>query len=308
MAQSLPTLVEDPNDPGTFLIQDMAIVGASAGSGLPSVGSLPPQDTQLIWGSYGDNVFETGVDRGVLYLEGKGIPWIGLRSLSESSSGGEAQSYYLDGLKYANQVGSEEFSAKLDAYTYPDEFELCDGMRELDYGVAASQQVRKPFNLSYRTLIGNDVNGMEHGYKLHIVYNAKASPTERTYDSLSEEIDPMVFSWNLSTTPIHLAGYKPIAHLIIDSRKIHPYSLRAIEEILYGVGSRLARLPELEEMLEIIGNTIPVRIVQDYSTGLSPLIKSGAPDLYNGVRLGLFRAMPNTRLVETTTPGLYTLE
>lgn len=303
-----PTLVEDPNDPGTFLIQDMSLVGVPTGSDLPSGDALPPLRSQLVWGAFGESYFETGIDRGVLYLDDIGIAWTGLVSVSETSSGGEAQSHYLDGMKYANRVGSEEFAAKLDAYTYPDAFERCDGIRNIDYGVAASQQERESFGLSYRTRIGNDADGIDHGYKIHIVYNAMASPTEKRFDSLSNEVDPFVFSWKLSTTPIHIAGHKPIAHLVLDSRKLHPYSIRAIEDILYGTPTEAARLPDLEEMLHRIGNTVPVKIFEDYETGLSSLVKSNSPDLFNGTRFGLFKATPNTRLVETTTPGLYTLE
>lgn len=306
--QLIPTLIEDPNDPGTFLIQDMAMVGMPSGQPLPTGDPLPLQRTQLVWGSYGERYFETGVDRGVLYLDGVGIAWTGLVSVSESSSGGDAQSYYLDGMKYANKVGSEEFSAKLDAYTYPDEFELCDGTRAIEYGVSTTQQDRKPFGLSYRTRIGNDIDGIDHAYKIHIVYNVMASSTDKSYDSLSQDVDPTIFSWNLSTTPILMTGYKPIAHLIIDSRKLNPYSLRAIEDVLYGLEDTAARLPPLEEMLNVIGNTVPVRIVPNYEDGMSPLIRSNVPDLFNGSRFGMFRATPNTRLVETTTPGLFKLE
>lgn len=308
MAQSNPALIEDPNDPGTFLIQDMGFTGPPSGPERPFGGALPPQRTQLVWGAVGERYFETGIDRGVLYLDGLGIAWNGIVSVSDSTSGGEAKSYYIDGMKYANRVGAEEFAAKLDAYTYPDQFEVCDGTREIEYGTSVAQQDRKSFSLSYRTRIGNDIDGLDHGYKIHVIYNVMASPADKAYSSLGETDEPIVFSWGLSTTPILMTGYKPIAHVIIDSRKLSNHSLRAIEDVLYGKGDVPANLPYLEDLLAIIANAIPVKIIPDYPTGISSLIMSETPDLYNGTRFGIFQIAEHSRLVPSDTLGIFKLE
>jgi hypothetical protein len=173
--------------------------------------------TRLNWDVVGERTFETGVDRGVLYVDGSdGVPWNGLISVSESPSGADLSEYYIDGIKYLQLLAGEEFTATIDAFTYPDEFASCDGTRSVGNGLFVTQQPRKGFSLSYRSQVGNDVDGISHGYKIHVVYNALAAPSARQRNSLSDSIAPLNFSWQISTKPPRFAGYKPTAHLVID--------------------------------------------------------------------------------------------
>ena len=195
---------------------------------------------KLTWDQTGERYYETGVKKGVLYpqsTEGKypkGVAWNGLTAVTESPSGAEANPFYADDIKYLNLISAEEFGASIGAYTYPEEFEQCDGSAELAPGVSAGQQPRKMFGLCYRTVLGNDVDGNEHGYKLHIIYNAMAAPSEREYASVNDSPEPIEFSWELTTTPVSVKGMKPTASLTIDSTKADPEKLAALEEILYG--------------------------------------------------------------------------
>lgn len=206
--------------------------------------------TRLAWDSIGTRVYELGVERGVLYLDsGEGVAWSGLISVKESSSGGTAKPFYQDGVKYANRPSREEFEATIEAYTYPEEFARCDGTASIANGLFATRQRRKPFSLSYRTGLGNDVDGAEHGYKIHLVYNALAAPTDRSYDTISDDINPLNFSWNLTVRPPALLGYRPTAHFVIDSRDTPEAVMTAIEDILYGTENAAARLPTVGELV-----------------------------------------------------------
>lgn len=206
--------------------------------------------TRLAWGTVGKRFYEAGVDRGVLYLDGAdGIAWNGLVSVSESPTGGEVSAYYVDGYKYLENAASENFEATIEAYTYPDEFSVCEGTTPVTNGLFMTHQRKKSFGLCYRSKIGNDVDGMDHAYKLHLVYNALAAPSEHAHNTLTEEISPDNFSWKITTTPPDFAGYKPTAHLVIDTRDAPGGLIRQIEDILYGTDVDAARQPSPSELI-----------------------------------------------------------
>ena len=196
--------------------------------------------SKLVWDKTGERLFETGVSKGVLYPiqpEGvytKGYAWNGLSAVTESPSGAEATPIYADNIKYLNLLSTEEFAATIEAYTYPDEFAECDGSASLAKGVTIGQQARKMFGLCYRTEIGNDVDGNDHGYKLHLIYGAMAAPSEKAYATINDSPEAISFSWEVSTTPVNVSGFKPTASITIDSTKADPAKLAALEEILYG--------------------------------------------------------------------------
>ena len=194
---------------------------------------------KLVWDKTGERFYETGVKQGVLYIptEGvysKGVAWNGLTAVTESPSGAEATALYADDIKYLNLLSTEEFGATIEAYTYPDEFAVCDGSAELTKGVTIGQQKRSTFGLCYKTTIGNDTDGNDHGYKLHIIYGALATPSEKAYSTINDSPDAVTFSWEITTTPVNVTGQKPTASLVIDSTKADKTKLEALEAILYG--------------------------------------------------------------------------
>lgn len=203
--------------------------------------------TKLSWGQPGQRRYETGVDHGVLYIGGVGFAWSGLVSVREGHSGGENRAYHVDGIRYANRVTLEEFEATIEAYTYPEEFAACDGTKSLGSGLFVTQQRRREFGFSYRTQIGNDLEGLEYGYKIHIVYNALATPSDRSYESVSNSTKPFLFSWKIVTKPPVL-DFVPTAHFIIDSRTTPDGLLSQIEDILYGNAVEEPRLPSANEL------------------------------------------------------------
>lgn len=208
--------------------------------------------TKLVWNAIGERFFETGVERGVLYLDGvAGVPWNGLISVSESPSGGDVTPYYIDGIKYLNVVSGEEFAATIEAFTYPDEFNQCDGASRISNGLFATQQKKKSFGLSYRTRIGNDVDGVDHAYKIHVVYNAITTPTQRSNSTLTDSVEADNFSWSIVTKPPTFTGYKPTSHFVIDTREVTADLLSEIEDILYGSDTTPARLPDVPELISI---------------------------------------------------------
>lgn len=210
--------------------------------------------SRLVWHAVGERTFEVGVDRGVLYIQGSpGVPWIGLIAVNEQPVGGDVTPYYLDGIKYINHVANEEFEATIEAYTYPEEFAQCDGTLSVANGLFATQQPKKSFGLSYRTKVGNDVDGIDHAYKIHLVYNATAAPTQKANNSLSNEIDPFNFNWAIFTRPPTMQGVKPTAHFIIDSRDVPIDLLKTVEDILYGSADNNPRLPSVPELQFIFG-------------------------------------------------------
>ena len=194
---------------------------------------------KLVWDKTGERLYETGVDRGVLYVQSNGtypngVAWNGLTAVTESPSGAEATPLYADNIKYLNLMSAEEFGCTIEAYTYPEEFAECDGSAELATGVTIGQQARKTFGLSYRTKIGNDAAGDKFGYKLHLIYGGLASPSEKAYASINDSPEAITFSWEVSTTPVSVDGHSPTACITIDSTKVEPTKLAALEEILYG--------------------------------------------------------------------------
>lgn len=212
--------------------------------------------SKIVWDKTGERTYETGVKNGVLYIptEGvysKGVAWNGLTAVTESPSGAEATALYADDMKYLSLYSAEEFGATIEAYTYPDEFAQCDGSAELTKGVSIGQQNRKTFGLCYRTSIGNDTDGTNHGYKLHIIYGCMASPSEKAYSTINDSPEAITFSWEVTTTPVSVAGFKPTASITIDSTKADSTKLAALEDILYGKdgepGSE-ARLPLPDEI------------------------------------------------------------
>ena len=213
---------------------------------------------KLVWDESGKRVYETGVRNGVLYVQGengeyqKGVAWNGLTAVTESPSGAEPTALYADDIKYLELFSAEEFGATIEAYTYPEEFEACDGSASLGTGVTIGQQDRKAFGICYRTVVGNDVKGNEHGYKLHLVYGAKAKPSEKAYATVNDSPEAVTFSWEVTTTPVNVAGFKPTATVTIDSTKIQPDKLKAIEDKLYGTASEEATLPLPDEIKQII--------------------------------------------------------
>ena len=226
---------------------------------------------KLVWDKTGEHYYETGVKNGVLYPMSasgtypKGVAWNGLTAITESPSGAEATALYADDIKYLNLMSNEEFGATVEAYTYPDEFAECDGSASLTEGVYIGQQARKTFGLCYRTTLGNDSKGNDYGYKLHIIYGAMASPSKKAYSTINDSPDAITFSWELSTTPVAVANFKPTASLTIDSTKVDPQKLAELEEILYGkdgtgedhsTGAVDPRLPLPDEIATLMKGSI----------------------------------------------------
>ena len=213
---------------------------------------------KLVWDESGKRLYETGVEKGVLYVQGEngqyqqGVAWNGLTAVTESPSGAEPTALYADDIKYLELFSAEEFGATIEAYTYPEEFEACDGSASLGEGVTIGQQDRKAFGLCYRTVVGNDVKGNEHGYKIHLVYGAKAKPSEKAYATVNDSPEAVTFSWEVTTTPVNVAGFKPTASVTIDSTKIEAGKLKAIEDKLYGTETQEPTLlmpDEIKQML-----------------------------------------------------------
>lgn len=193
----------------------------------------------LTWDQTGERLYETGVKKGVLYVQTSGtypagVAWNGLTAVTESPSGAEATALYADDIKYLELISKEEFGGTIEAYTYPDEFAACDGSAALVEGVMLGQQSRSAFGLCYRTTIGNDSEGEAHGYKLHLVYGCKASPSEKAYATINDSPEAITFSWEFTTTPVDVTGFQPTSHIEIDSTKADETCLAALEKVLYG--------------------------------------------------------------------------
>lgn len=214
------------------------------------MGSFAP----LVWDETGKKLFETGVSNVALYPQdttgvyGTGVAWNGVTNISESPSGAEATTLWANNGKYLNLYSVEEYASSIEAYTYPDEFAECDGSAEIAKGVSIGQQTRKSFGLAYKTLIGSDTDGNDHGYKLHLVYGCKAAPSERSHATVNDSPEALSFSWEISTTPVSVTGHKPTASVEIDSTKVDPAKLAAFEKILFGSDTAAARLPLPDEV------------------------------------------------------------
>lgn len=212
---------------------------------------------KIVWDQTGERLYETGVKNGVLYIPtagvySKGVAWNGLTAVTESPSGAEATAIYADDIKYLSLMSAEEFGATIEAYTYPEEFAECDGSAALATGVYIGQQTRKTFGLSYRTVVGNDTEGNDHGYKLHLIYGAMAAPSEKAYATINDSPEAITFSWEVTTTPVSVNGFKPTASITIDSTKADPTKLAALEAILYGNEETEPRLPLPDEIATLM--------------------------------------------------------
>ena len=214
------------------------------------MGSFAP----LVWDETGKKLFETGVSNVALYPQdttgvyGTGVAWNGVTNISESPSGAEATTLWANNGKYLNLYSVEEYASSIEAYTYPDEFAECDGSAEIAKGVSIGQQTRKSFGLAYKTLIGSDTDGNDHGYKLHLVYGCKAAPSERSHATVNDSPEALSFSWEISTTPVSVTGHKPTASVEIDSTQVDPAKLAAFEKILFGSDTAAASLPLPDEV------------------------------------------------------------
>lgn len=211
----------------------------------------------ITWDNPGTRFYETGVDRGVLYVQtngvyGAGVAWNGLTAVNESPSGAEPTPLYADNINYLNLMSAEKFSATIEAYTYPDEFNACDGLSDIAAGVQIGQQNRKSFGFVYRTLVGNDQSGNEAGYKLHFVYGCLASPSEKSYATVNDSPEAITFSWTVTTTPVPVEGGKPTATLTVDSRKVTPEKLKQLEDTLYGTPTSEPKLLLPNEVAALI--------------------------------------------------------
>lgn len=223
---------------------------------------------KILWDQVGEHIYETGTKQGVLYVQDnngaypQGVAWNGLTAVNESPEGAEANDIYADDIKYLTLRSAENFKATIEAYTYPDEFEECDGSRSLIAGVTIGMQPRKAFGFSYVTTVGNDVKLDEYGYKIHCVYGATVSPSEKSYQTINDNPEAISFSWEVDTIPVPVTGHKATSHLIIDSTKVTDKQLKAIEAVLYGTDATAgtegstARLPLPDEILDIIQRAV----------------------------------------------------
>jgi len=217
---------------------------------------------ELAWDLVGEHLYETGVDHGVLYLPDvsgdyvTGFAWNGLTAVTEAPTGAEATAQYADNIKYLNLLSIEEFSGTIEAFTYPDEFGECDGTAQPEPGVYVGQQPRKSFGFSYRTRLGNDLEAEEHGYKLHLVYGAKASPSEKNFNTINDSPEAVAFSWEFWTTPVSITGFKPTSYLCVDSTKVPPADLAELEDFLYGTVGSDPSLPQPDAVLAIFASAL----------------------------------------------------
>lgn len=243
--------------------------------------------TKLTWDTAGNRQYETGVRQGVLYKQVTGayplgVAWNGLTAVTESPSGAESNPLYADDIKYLDLRSAEEFGATIEAYTYPDEFAECDGSGALAVGVKVGQQTRKPFGLCYKTVLGNDVDGEDYGYKLHLIYGAIASPSEKAYQTINDSPEAITFSWEVTTTPVAVPGFKPSASIEIDSTKVGPAKLSTLEDILYGTAGSDPRLPLPAEIYTIMTEAAPSALA------LSTIVPAvGATDIAVGANIVL---------------------
>lgn len=214
---------------------------------------------KLVWDKTGERFYETGVKNCALYLRDsagtypKGVPWNGITAITESPSGAEATPLYADDIKYLNLISNEEFGATIEAYTYPAEFAACDGSAELTKGVKIGQQPRKSFGLAYKTTLGNDVDNNDYGYKLHLIYGCLAAPSEKAYATINDSPEAITFSWEITTTPVEVANFKPTSHIEINSKEVDAVKLATLEAKLFGAAETEATLPLPDEIATILG-------------------------------------------------------
>lgn len=265
---------------------------------------------QLKWDTPGSRTFQSGLDRAVLYLENReGVPWNGLRSVDETSVRGDIRSYYIDGINYNNLTSPEDFEAVLEAFTYPDEFLLCDGTAVVNEGLYITRQPKKKFNLSYRTRKGDDISGFERGYLIHLIYNVIASSASKKHTTIGRNVDPVNFQWKLRATPKRLPGFAPTAHFIVDSTRTDPTILEALEDILYGTTDTSASMIDVAYLLDLF--QFPpdfLEILANRNTGLSPILVSDQHDLFGVTDRGFYALPEESRIItEDPNDGFYRL-
>ena len=258
---------------------------------------------KLVWDEIGAREYETGVDHGVLFpvtggAYGKGVAWSGLSKVTESPSGGESTAVYADNIKYLDMMSNEEFGGTIEAYMYPDEFAKCDGSAEPVDGVFLEQQNRRSFGFAYRTLIGNDTDGTDYGYKLHLVYGAKANPSSKDRSTVNDSPEATALSWEFKTTPVNVSAinpdtgkpYKAVSHLVIKSTRANAAKLAVLEEILYGSDSADARLPLPDEVIALFdesGNPLSALGIDVISIGNDvDLLGKHIDDLQSNIAIG----------------------
>ena len=252
------------------------------------------------WNGSGERFYEVGVDRGVLYpVSGEGVSWNGLVSVKETPSGAALTSYYVDGIKVLDVIDAEEFNASIEAYTYPVEFEAHDGFTQLGSGLSVATQERDTFGLCYRTFLGNDISGLDHGYKLHLIYNAIATPTSRSNSTIGDSIDPITFSWNISTKATYVPGSKRSAHIIIDSSKTDPNLLAALEDVLYGKYDTPPRLPSPSQLVNYFEGDYIFRVVDHLDGTFSVISTDSAAHYIDATTFEL--SYPSVISVDTNT-------
>lgn len=209
---------------------------------------------KLQWDEQGKRLYETGTSKGALNVRGAGkvVAWNGLTKVTESPEGAEETALYADNIKYLSLTSAENFKGTIEAYTYPDEFMAADGSAMIAPGVTIGQQTRKTFDLAYRTEVGNDEDGTDHGYKIHIIYNAKVAPSERAYETINDSPAAITFSWAFTTTPIQVEGFKPTSYFVFDSTKVPAATMKALEDMVYGTAEKEPKIPSPTEILELI--------------------------------------------------------
>lgn len=258
--------------------------------------------TALMWDQLTDKMYELGVRRGVLYVNNTGVPWNGLISVAESFDGGDVNAYYFDGIKHVNVVSPRAYKASITAFSAPREFGACVGEHNVVPGFIITRQRRERFGFSYQTLIGDGL-----GYKLHLVYNATATPGSKTYSTLGDTAFADSRTWSVSAVPEIIEHGIPSAHFVLDSRTVNPNALAHLEKILYGSTTSDPRLPQFLELLDFITYWAPFGIVPHTTTGLNNLTSPGN-DVTQSARIGFLRRQAMTRLTESSVSGLYRLE
>jgi hypothetical protein len=261
--------------------------------------------TVLQWDQVGERLYETGVDHGVLYVnEGgvyqDGVAWNGLTAVTESPSGAEATPLYADNIKYLNLISVEELGGTIEAYTYPDEFGACDGSVSPSPGIMLGQQGRRSFGLAYRTRLGNDTDGSDFGYKLHLVYGAQAAPSEKAFATINDSPEAITFSWEFSTTPVSVTDNKPTSQITIDSTKVDADALSDLEDILYGTGGTDPRLPLPDEVIDLFEGTTTE------ATATDPTFNAGTGVITIPVVTGVQYRRADTNAVVTGTVTIAT--
>lgn len=265
--------------------------------------------SRLLWDQVGERFYEAGVDRGVLYLaDGSGVSWNGLISVEEGFGGDSTTPVYFDGVKQRDAQNTGDFEATINAFTYPDQFLDYEGLENLGNGLFVDDQPAPlAFGLSYRTMIGSDLDNVGRGYRIHIIYNLTATPSASSFETIGADSAPLEFSWDVTSVPEPVAGFRATAHVIFDSRFLNKSLLEALENILYGTTDSDPRIPAMDELFDLVASWDPRFIFEQPNTGLSNL-RMGLGDLTQGIVRGIFVRLATTRLVETSIAGLYRLD